>query len=76
MHINLFVEEDSVVFYDAHEHEIDGNNNDEIHVPTIIPDITTNQEPDYASLRPLCGWSSPDIIKNTFENTTQYAHIP
>jgi hypothetical protein len=72
----LFVEEDTVVFYDAHEHEFDGNNIDEIHVPTVITKITTKREPDHASLRPLFGWLSSDIIKKTIENTTQYAQIP
>jgi hypothetical protein len=71
-----FVEEDTVVIFDAHEHEIDGNNIDDIHIPTVIPKITTKQEPDCASLRPLFGWLASDIIKKTFENTTQYAQIP
>jgi hypothetical protein len=69
-------EEDKVVFYDAHEHEIDGNNIDDIHVPTVILKFTTKQEPDYASLCPLFGWLSSDIIKKTLQNTTQYAQIP
>jgi hypothetical protein len=38
-----FVEEDLVVFYDANEHEIDSNNNDDIHGPTIIPTILLNK---------------------------------
>jgi hypothetical protein len=70
-----FVEEDTVVFYDAHEHEIDGNNIGDIQVPIVIPKITTKQEPDYASLRPLFGWLSSYIIKKTFNNTTHYAQI-
>ena len=69
-------EVDNLVFYDAHEHEIDGDADEANSVPTIIPRVTTKREPDYASLRPLFGWLSPDIIKKTFENTTQYARIP
>jgi hypothetical protein len=34
------------------------------------------KEPDYAALRPLFGWLSVDIIKQTFAATTQYARIP
>jgi hypothetical protein len=36
-----FVEEDLVVFSDEHENEINGNNNDDIHVRTITPKSTT-----------------------------------
>jgi hypothetical protein len=36
-----FAEEKSVVFYDLHEYEIKGNNNDDIHAPTIMPKMTT-----------------------------------
>ena len=34
------------------------------------------REPDYDALRPLFGWLPTDIIKCTFEKTTQYARIP
>ena len=44
--------------------------------PIIVPKITSNHTPDYASLWPLFGWLSPKIIQKTFENTTQYARIP
>jgi hypothetical protein len=32
--------------------------------------------PDYQQLRPFFGWLSPDIIKQTFHHTTQYARLP
>jgi hypothetical protein len=71
------VQDDIVFFYDAHEHEIDGDDDDTTTAaPIIIPKFTHKRNPDYASLRPLFGWLSPDIIKKTFENTTQYARIP
>jgi hypothetical protein len=31
---------------------------------------------DFALLRPLFGWLPPDIIKKTFQHTTQYARLP
>jgi hypothetical protein len=65
-----FVEEDLVVFYDAHEHKIYGQ------ATTIISKGTTKQEPEYTSFQPLFGWLSPDIIKMTLDNTTKYARIP
>jgi hypothetical protein len=36
----------------------------------------TKKAPDYSSLRPFFGWLNPDIIKKTFEHTTQYARLP
>jgi hypothetical protein len=72
----IYINEDyTVVFYDAHEHEIDGYNIDDIHVPAIIPKTTTNQETDYTSLRLVFFWLSPDTIKKTFENIIQYSCI-
>jgi len=32
--------------------------------------------PDYQALRPMFGWLPADIIKQTFEVTTQYARLP
>jgi len=47
------------------------------HSLTSEPPITvTPKEQDYKALRPLFGWLSTDIIKRTFEATTQYARIP
>jgi hypothetical protein len=34
------------------------------------------KNPDFAKLRPLFGWLQPDVIKKTFESTTQYARLP
>ena len=34
------------------------------------------KDPDFESLRPLFGWMSSDIIKKTFQHTTQYARLP
>jgi hypothetical protein len=44
------------------------------HINTIkIFDIHTTPDPvDYESLRPRFGWAPTDIIKHTFNNTTQY----
>ena len=38
------------------------------------------KEPDYSALRPFFGWASNEVIKRTFQATTQYArnvyHLP
>jgi hypothetical protein len=50
-----FVKEYAIVFYDEYKYEINGYNNDNIPAATIIPKITTKQEPDHTSLRLLFG---------------------
>jgi hypothetical protein len=44
--------------------------------PAYIPKVTLNHDPDHKQLRPFIGWLDPDIIKKTFEHTTQYARLP
>jgi hypothetical protein len=64
------------VFYDAHETELA--------IPESIPpaptpsgpNVISKRDPDYNQLRPFFGWISPEIIKKTFEHTTQYARLP
>ena len=54
-------------------------NDDSSDTPTIAPKTQrhiANKEPDYGLLRPLFGWLSTDIIKNTFALTTQYGRLP
>jgi hypothetical protein len=65
-------------FYDAHETEL-AEPPDE--APSILPNdfipkVTTKRNPDYNQLRPFFGWLSSDLIKKTFEHTTQYARLP
>jgi hypothetical protein len=46
---------------------------------TSIPPIAkaiVKKDPDFVSLRPIFGWMPPDIIKKTFQYTTQYARLP
>ena len=38
--------------------------------------ITKHNEPNYESLRPKFGWLSTDIIRETFQRTTQYVRLP
>jgi hypothetical protein len=38
--------------------------------------ITSSCDPHCDQLRPIFGWSAADLIKKTFEHTTQYAHLP
>jgi hypothetical protein len=40
------------------------------------PKVITTKEPNYEALRPKFGWLSADIVKKTYDNTTQYARIP
>ena len=72
---------DLVTLYTVNEHNIadDNGNNTTDHLPddsVIVPKIISKRTPDYAALRPLFGWLSPQIIQKTFEHTTQYARIP
>jgi hypothetical protein len=41
-----------------------------------IPKTINKKSPDYNKLRPFFGRLDADIIKNTFEHTTQYARLP
>jgi hypothetical protein len=43
---------------------------------TKVPKTINNKSPDYNNLHPFFGWLDGDIIKNTFEHTTQYARLP
>jgi hypothetical protein len=61
------------IFYDAHEHLIDDHEEfdpDTFHVQ-LDPRKLNHKPPDYSLLRPFFGWLSPDIIKDTFQHTTQ-----
>jgi hypothetical protein len=40
------------------------------------PKVIITKEPNYEALRPKFGWLSADIVKKTYDNTTQYARIP
>jgi hypothetical protein len=71
------------VFYDAHEHESDvppdppdDDDNDDPITVASPPRVTSASDRDYAKLRPLFGWLSTDVIKETFARTTQYARLP
>jgi hypothetical protein len=35
-----------------------------------------NKNPDFSNLKTFFGWIQPDVFKNKFENTTQYARMP
>jgi hypothetical protein len=41
-----------------------------------IPKVLVKHDPDFDQLRPFFGWLSTDIIKKTFDHTTQYAQLP
>jgi hypothetical protein len=64
--------------YVVHELELGLATQDKSHPePTLsAPKITNRRAPDYDKLRPFFGWTGPDIIKKTFEHTTQYARLP
>ena len=40
------------------------------------PTTIHKKDPDFSLLRPFFGWLSPDIIRKTFQHTTQYARLP
>ena len=44
--------------------------------PKASEKTVTSKEPDYNVLRPMFGFLPVDIIKKTFQKTTQYARIP
>jgi hypothetical protein len=63
------------VFYDAHEIELTiPEDTHPVPTPSGLK-VISKCEPDYNQLRPFFGWISPDLIKKTFEHTTQYARI-
>ena len=61
-------------FLDALEHET-SHENDEDRIVSPPPRLVNKKCPDYQALRPFFGWLSTDVIKDTFEHTTQYARI-
>ena len=63
-------------FYDANETEVQSSDNVPKDPPFIVPKVVSKKLPDFQKLRPFFGWISPDIIKSTFEHTTQYARLP
>jgi hypothetical protein len=48
---------------------------DDTSIPSSSKAIV-KKDPGFESLRPLFGWMSSDIIKKTFQRTTQYARLP
>ena len=68
------------IFYDAYEHQLDEAEHfdPETFSLKLDPRTVAHKPPDYSLLRPFFGWFSTDIIKITFENTTQYwyARLP
>jgi hypothetical protein len=49
-----------------------------VHHGTLMPSprLVSPKLPDYERLRPFFGWMPTDVIKRTFEVTTQYARMP
>jgi hypothetical protein len=70
---------DEPIFSDAQETELGmPAPEDSVTEPTLPsgPNIISMRDPDYNPLHPFFGWLSTDIIKKTFEHTTQYARLP
>ena len=67
-----------IIFYDAYEHQLDDAEHFDPDTFSLKLDPRTiaHRTPDYSTLRPFFGWLSSDIIKHTFERTTQYARLP
>jgi hypothetical protein len=62
------------VFYDAHETELAITEGIPPAPTPSGPKVISKREPDYH--QPFFGWSATDLIKKTFEHTTQYARLP
>jgi Reverse transcriptase (RNA-dependent DNA polymerase) len=52
-----------------------GDSGEDKTIQVEAPQVS-KKEPDYERLRPLFGWLPTDTIKNTFQHTTQYGHLP
>ena len=63
--------------YELHDHNIPkiSVNNEEIKASEKPIQVKTS-DPDYEKQRPLFAWLPLDVIKKTYELTTQYARIP
>jgi hypothetical protein len=71
----LFIDES--VFYDTCETELEVSSvGNPPPASPVSPKILMKRDPDYAQLRPFFGWLSANIIRKTFEHTTQYARLP
>ena len=74
-------DDDSIIFYDSYEPTNDDNSTSFVvqqgESSTSRDPITVKtKEPDYNNQRPLFAWLPSDVIKKTYEMTTQYARIP
>ena len=82
LHFNedYYCDEDHSMFYDSHSSQVyDCHNistNNEERKASKTPVQITTSDPDYEKQRPLFGWLPTEVIKKTYELTTQYARIP
>lgn len=71
---------DNCTYYDTHESHVYQSSNSDVkgdHTKASQAPISVDtKEPDYNKQRPLFAWLPTDIIKKTYELTTQYARIP
>jgi hypothetical protein len=66
------------VFHDSHDTDLDMSKPEDAPISEYTPSgpkVTSKCDPDYNQLRPIFGWTNPDIIKKTFKHSTQYAHL-
>ena len=75
-----YSEEDKCTYYDTHSTHVYSASNAEVDkdkkgLPSKPVTVETKQ-PDYEKQRPLFAWLPTDIIKKTYDLTTQYAQIP
>jgi hypothetical protein len=76
---NLHFSSLNILSYAAHETDITlASDVDDFtaHPQVVIPKFISKKAPDFDALRPFFAWFSPEIIKKTFANTTQYARLP
>jgi hypothetical protein len=60
--------------YATEQGQEQGQDQDQDH--PFKPKVITTKEPNYEALRQKFGWLSADVVKKTYDNTTQYARIP
>ena len=64
---------DNIVYYNVQSHDVSPT---ALHSPTPSPRMLLPKSKDYDSLQPFFGWLPTNVIKKTFEVTTQFARMP
>ena len=63
----IYMPDENLPFLECHHNEL---------TTSLKPRDLKHKPPDYDAIRPLLAWLPVDIVKKTFEATTQYARMP